>query len=52
MMAFKLQEVQLSFFKWNTFNYRLAIDQLEVWANRVDVPIIKQNMGSDPASCK
>ena len=27
-----------------------AIDQLEVWANRVDVPIIKQNMGSDPAS--
>ena len=27
-----------------------AIDQLQVWANRVDVPIIKQNMGSDPAS--
>ena len=27
-----------------------AIDQLEVWANRVDVPIIKQKMGSDPAS--
>ena len=27
-----------------------AINQLEVWANRVDVPIIKQNMGSDPAS--
>jgi len=27
-----------------------AIDQLEVWANRVEVPIIKQNMGSDPAS--
>ncbi|MBS3994016.1 MAG: signal recognition particle-docking protein FtsY [Bacteroidetes bacterium] len=27
-----------------------AIDQLQVWAQRVDVPIIKQQMGSDPAS--
>jgi fused signal recognition particle receptor len=27
-----------------------AIDQLEVWAKRVDVPIVKQKMGSDPAS--
>jgi fused signal recognition particle receptor len=27
-----------------------AIEQLEVWANRVDVPLIKQQMGSDPAS--
>lgn len=27
-----------------------AIEQLEVWAQRVDVPIIKQQMGSDPAS--
>lgn len=27
-----------------------AIDQLEIWAQRVDVPIIKQKMGSDPAS--
>lgn len=27
-----------------------AIDQLDVWAKRVDVPIVKQNMGSDPAS--
>jgi fused signal recognition particle receptor len=27
-----------------------AIDQLEIWANRVGVPIVKQNMGSDPAS--
>ena len=27
-----------------------AIDQLEVWAKRVDVPIVKQEMGSDPAS--
>lgn len=27
-----------------------AIDQLVVWAERVDVPIVKQSMGSDPAS--
>lgn len=27
-----------------------AIDQLEIWAERVDVPIVKQSMGSDPAS--
>jgi fused signal recognition particle receptor len=27
-----------------------AIDQLKIWAQRVDVPIIAQQMGSDPAS--
>lgn len=27
-----------------------AIDQLQVWADRVGVPIVKQAMGSDPAS--
>ncbi len=27
-----------------------AIEQLEVWAKRVNVPIVKQQMGSDPAS--
>ncbi len=27
-----------------------AIDQLEVWAQRVGVPLVKQKMGSDPAS--
>ena len=27
-----------------------AIDQLGVWAERVDVPMIKQKMGADPAS--
>lgn len=27
-----------------------AIDQLQIWASRVDVPMIKQEMGSDPAS--
>lgn len=27
-----------------------AIEQLEVWAERVGIPLIKQKMGSDPAS--
>jgi fused signal recognition particle receptor len=27
-----------------------AIDQLEIWATRTGVPLIKQKMGSDPAS--
>ena len=27
-----------------------AIDQLQVWADRVEVPIVRQEMGSDPAS--
>lgn len=27
-----------------------AVDQLTIWSERVDVPIIKQKMGSDPAS--
>jgi fused signal recognition particle receptor len=27
-----------------------AIDQLKVWADRVGVPIVRQDMGSDPAS--
>lgn len=27
-----------------------AVDQLTIWADRVGVPIIKQNMGADPAA--
>ena len=27
-----------------------AIDQLQIWADRVEVPIVRQQMGSDPAS--
>ncbi len=27
-----------------------AIDQLQIWADRANIPIIKQKMGSDPAS--
>jgi fused signal recognition particle receptor len=27
-----------------------AIEQLQIWADRVGVPLVRQNMGSDPAS--
>ena len=27
-----------------------AIDQLLIWGERVDVPVIRQKMGADPAS--
>ncbi|MEN8187176.1 MAG: signal recognition particle-docking protein FtsY [Bacteroidota bacterium] len=27
-----------------------AIDQLQIWADRVDIPMVRQEMGSDPAS--
>lgn len=27
-----------------------AVDQLEIWSKRVDVPIVSQGMGADPAS--
>lgn len=27
-----------------------AIDQLQIWADRVDVPLVRQKMGADPAS--
>lgn len=27
-----------------------AIDQLQIWADRVQVPLVKQSMGADPAS--
>lgn len=27
-----------------------AVEQLEIWAQRADVPIVKQSMGADPAS--
>ncbi len=27
-----------------------AIDQLQIWADRVEIPIVRQQMGSDPAS--
>ncbi|MCB0459863.1 MAG: signal recognition particle-docking protein FtsY [Flavobacteriaceae bacterium] len=46
---FKKQGLKVMLGAADTFR-AAAIDQLQVWADRVDVPIIKQQMGSDPAS--
>jgi len=46
---FKKQGLKVILGAADTFR-AAAIDQLQVWAERVDVPIIKQSMGSDPAS--
>ena len=46
---FKKQGLKVVLGAADTFR-AAAIDQLQVWAERVDVPIVKQSMGSDPAS--
>ncbi|WP_112379813.1 signal recognition particle-docking protein FtsY [Flagellimonas maritima] len=46
---FKKKGLKVTLGAGDTFR-AAAIDQLEVWAKRVDVPIVKQKMGSDPAS--
>ena len=42
------QEVPFKFTE--TIKAPFVIEQLVIWAERVGVPIVKQNMGSDPAS--
>ncbi len=46
---FKKQGLKVVLGAADTFR-AAAIDQLQVWADRVGVPIVKQQMGSDPAS--
>ena len=46
---FKKQDLKVVLGAGDTFR-AAAIDQLQVWADRVEIPIIKQSMGSDPAS--
>ena len=46
---FKKQGLKVVLGAADTFR-AAAIDQLKVWADRVDVPMIHQEMGSDPAS--
>jgi len=46
---FKKQGLQVVLGAADTFR-AAAIDQLQIWADRVDVPLVKQKMGSDPAS--
>ena len=45
----KLNENKILFSACDTFR-AAAIEQLEKWANKIDVEIIKSNQGSDPAS--
>ncbi|MEC8134147.1 MAG: signal recognition particle-docking protein FtsY, partial [Bacteroidota bacterium] len=45
----KKQDLEVVLGAADTFR-AAAIDQLQVWAERVNIPIVKQNMGSDPAS--
>ncbi len=46
---FKKQGLKVVLGAADTFR-AAAIEQLQVWADRVDVPMVRQNMGSDPAS--
>jgi len=46
---FKKQGLKVVIGAADTFR-AAAIDQLEVWAERTGVPLVKQKMGSDPAS--
>ncbi len=46
---FKQQGLKVVLGAADTFR-AAAIDQLQVWADRVEVPLVKQAMGSDPAS--
>jgi fused signal recognition particle receptor len=46
---FKMKGLKVVLGASDTFR-AAAIDQLQVWADRVEVPLIRQEMGSDPAS--
>ncbi len=46
---FKKQGLKVVLGAADTFR-AAAIDQLQIWADRVDVPMVRQDMGSDPAS--
>ena len=50
-LAYKFKKAGLNVVLGASDTFRAAaIDQLEIWANRVDIPLVKQKMGSDPAS--
>ena len=46
---FKKQGLKVVLGAADTFR-AAAIDQLQIWADRVDIPMVRQDMGSDPAS--
>lgn len=50
-LAYQLKQQKLNVVLGAADTFRAAaIDQLQVWADRVSIPIVRQNMGSDPAS--
>ncbi len=50
-LAYKFKQAGKSVYLGAADTFRAAaIDQLVVWSERVGVPIVKQSMGSDPAS--
>jgi len=50
-LAYKYKQAGKSVYLGAADTFRAAaIEQLEIWADRVDVPLVKQKMGSDPAS--
>lgn len=50
-LAYKFKQTGKSVYLGAADTFRAAaIEQLEIWAKRVDVPLVKQKMGSDPAS--
>lgn len=50
-LAFQLKKKGLKVVLGASDTFRAAaVDQLMIWADRVDVPIVQQGMGADPAS--
>jgi fused signal recognition particle receptor len=50
-LAYQFKQVGKSVLLGASDTFRAAaVDQLRIWAERVDVPIINQGMGADPAS--
>ena len=50
-LAWQFKQIGKSVYLGAADTFRAAaIEQLEIWAQRVDVPLVKQKMGSDPAS--
>jgi len=50
-LAYKFKQSGKSVYLGAADTFRAAaIEQLEIWADRVNVPLVKQKMGSDPAS--
>ncbi len=50
-LAYQFKQSGLSVYLGAADTFRAAaVEQLDIWGNRVGVPVIKQKMGSDPAS--